>query len=70
MLGRCRRRVLLCDLGQPRNRRTSALHGYLTRDGFAPAAFNELRRDELAAYGVEVDTSASPTRHGRAITTV
>ena len=54
MLGRCRRRVLLCDLGQPRNRRTSALHGYLTRDGIAPAAFNELGRDELATYGVEV----------------
>ena len=54
MLGRCRRRVLLCDLGQPRNRRTSALHGYLTRDGIAPAAFNDLGRDELATYGVEV----------------
>jgi thioredoxin reductase len=54
MLGRCRRRVLLCDLGQPRNRRTSALHGYLTRDGIAPAVFNDLGRDELTAYGVDV----------------
>jgi thioredoxin reductase len=54
MLGRCRRRVLLCDLAQPRNRRSRALHGYLTRDGVAPTAFNELGRHELPAYGVEV----------------
>ena len=54
MLGRCRRRVLLCDLGQPRNRRSRALHGYLTRDGIAPAEFNDLGRRELPAYGIEV----------------
>src|SRR5689334_23545382 len=52
MLGRCRRRVLLCDLGEPRNRRSRALHGYLTRDGVAPASLNDLGRHELAAYGV------------------
>ena len=54
MLGRCRRRVLVLDLGQPRNRRSHALHGYLTRDGLAPAAFAELGRAELVAYGVEL----------------
>ena len=54
MLGRCRRRVLLLDLGQPRNRRSHALHGYLTRDGLSPAAFVELGRAELEAYGVEL----------------
>lgn len=53
MLGRCRRRVLVCDLGQPRNRRSTALHGYLTRDGINPAAFNALGRSELAPYGIE-----------------
>ena len=53
MLGRCRRRVLVCDFGQPRNRRSRALHGYLTRDSIEPAAFNDLGRRELAAYGVE-----------------
>jgi thioredoxin reductase len=53
MLGRCRRTVLLCDLGQPRNRKSDALHGYLTRDGISPAAFNDCGRRELAAYGVE-----------------
>jgi thioredoxin reductase len=54
MLGRCRRRVLICDLGQPRNRRSHALHGYLTRDGIAPSAFNDLGRSELLPYGVEI----------------
>ena len=53
MLGRCRRRVLVCDVGQPRNRRSRALHGYLTRDGIEPPAFHDLGRRELAAYGVE-----------------
>lgn len=54
MLGRCRRRVLVCDLGQPRNRRSRALHGYLTRDGIAPSSLTELGRRELPAYGVEL----------------
>jgi thioredoxin reductase len=53
MLGRCRRRVLLCDLGEPRNRRTRALHGYLTRDGIPPLEFNALGRSELTPYGVQ-----------------
>src|SRR5438128_791688 len=54
MLGRCRRRVLVCDLAQPRNRKSRALHGYLTRDGVAPAAFIDLGRDELTPYGVQL----------------
>src|SRR5712691_5127334 len=54
MLGRCRRRVLLCDLGAPRNRRSTALHGYLTRDGVAPSDFNDLGRRELPRYDIEV----------------
>jgi thioredoxin reductase len=54
MLGRCRRRVLLSDRGQPRNQRSRALHGYLTRDGVAPATLNELGRAELGQYGIEL----------------
>ena len=53
MLGRCRRRVLVCDLGQPRNRRSQAIHGYLTRDGVAPAAFLDMGRRELTQYGID-----------------
>ena len=36
MLGRCRRSVLVCDAGEPRNARSAGLHGYLTRDGMQP----------------------------------
>jgi thioredoxin reductase len=53
MLGRCRRRIVVCDLGEPRNRRSRAVHGYLTRDGAAPRALTDLGREELARYGVE-----------------
>lgn len=54
MLGRCRRRVLVCDARQPRNAASHALHGYLTRDGVAPALLNELGRAELTTYGVDM----------------
>jgi thioredoxin reductase len=58
MLGRCRRRVLLCDRGEPRNERSAALHGYLTRDGIAPAAFRAIARRELSPYGIKVLSTA------------
>jgi thioredoxin reductase len=51
MLGRCRRRVLLCDLGGQRNLPAHAMHGYLTRDGIAPDEFLRLARRELGRYG-------------------
>jgi thioredoxin reductase len=51
MLGRCRRRVLLCDVGEQRNLRSHAMHGYLTRDGVAPAEFLRLARAELGQFG-------------------
>jgi thioredoxin reductase len=50
MLGRCRRRVLVCDAGQPRNAASRALHGFLTRDGTPPVEFLEMARAELARY--------------------
>ena len=50
LLGRCRRRVLVCDEGRPRNSVSHALHGYLTRDGIAPAEFLRLGREQLAPY--------------------
>ena len=53
LLGRCRRRVLLCDAGQPRNARSRALHGYLSRDGMPPMDLLRIGRDELRQYGVE-----------------
>src|SRR5512132_891972 len=50
VLGRCRRRVLVCDAGQPRNARTHALHGFLTRDGVEPAEFLQVAREQLRSY--------------------
>jgi thioredoxin reductase len=54
MLGRCRRSVLLCDLGEPRNRCSHGVHGFLTRDGIRPDALTALGRAEVASYGVTI----------------
>lgn len=54
ILGRCRRRVLLCDAGRPRNAASRALHGFLTRDGVAPAELLRIARRQLRQYGVEI----------------
>jgi thioredoxin reductase len=51
MLGRCRRRVLLCDVGEQRNLRARKMHGYPTRDGTPPAEYLGLARAELGRYG-------------------
>jgi thioredoxin reductase len=50
VLGRCRRRVLICDAGHPRNAASHALHCFLTRDGTKPAEFLRIAREELGAY--------------------
>ena len=50
VLGRCRRRVLVCDSGKPRNAASHGLHGYLTRDGIEPAEFLRIARDQLRQY--------------------
>ena len=47
VLARCRRRLLLCDAGQPRNARSSALHGFLSRDCVPPLELLRLGREEL-----------------------
>jgi thioredoxin reductase len=54
ILGRCRRRVLVCDAGQPRNASSHALHGFLTRDGIDPAEFLRIAREQSGTYGVEM----------------
>lgn len=50
ILGRCRRRVLVCDTGRPRNAASHALNGYLTRDGMKPSEFLAAGRKELERY--------------------
>jgi thioredoxin reductase len=50
MLGRCRRSVLVCDTGKPRNRAALAMHGFLSRDGIPPGEFLAIARQELRRY--------------------
>jgi thioredoxin reductase len=55
ILGRCRRRVLLCDAGHPRNRVSHAVNGFLSRDGIEPAELRRIGREDLKKYpSVEV----------------
>jgi thioredoxin reductase len=54
VLGRCQRRVLLCDSGTPRNAASTALHGYLTRDGVPPLDLLRIGREQLEPYDIEV----------------
>jgi thioredoxin reductase len=51
VLGRCRRSVLVCDTGRPRNYAAHAMHGYLSRDGMPPSEFLAIARRELEQYG-------------------
>jgi thioredoxin reductase len=50
VLGRCLRRVLVCDGGKPRNAPSPAVHGFLTRDGILPDELLRLGREQLAPY--------------------
>lgn len=50
VLGRCRRRVLACDAGKPRNATSHAMHGFLSRDGEDPAELRRLAREQLRRY--------------------
>jgi thioredoxin reductase len=58
ILGRCRRAVLICDEGRPRNAASHALHGFVTRDGIPPLEFLRIARAELHQYGVRFETTA------------
>jgi thioredoxin reductase len=50
VLGRCRRSVLVCDSGQPRNVASHGLHGFITRDGIEPKDFLRIAREQLKPY--------------------
>jgi thioredoxin reductase len=54
MLGRARRRVLVIDAGEPRNRFASHMHGLLGSDGMDPAELLARGRAELDRYGVTI----------------
>ena len=50
VLARACRTVLVFDHNQPRNAATAHMHGYLTREGIAPADFRRIARNDLARY--------------------
>jgi thioredoxin reductase len=50
-LARARRSVLVVDAGEQRNRPAAGIHGFLTRDGMAPAELVALGRTEVERYG-------------------
>ncbi len=74
MLGRCRRRVLVCDTGRPRNRASHALHGYLTRDGIPPREFLAIARAQLRQYTTvelrDVEAVEAECRESRFVVTL
>jgi thioredoxin reductase len=51
VLGRCLRRVLLCDSGAPRNFAAREMHGFLTRDCSDPGDLRRIGREQLQRYG-------------------
>lgn len=53
LLGRARRRAVVCDAGAPRNRTSHALHGFLSRDGIPPGELLRKGRDEIRKYDIE-----------------
>jgi len=50
VLGRARRRVLVCDAGRPRNAKAQFVNGFLTRDRIPPADLLHIARDQLKRY--------------------
>ena len=50
MLGRARRRVLVLDSGEQRNRFSHRVGGFLTRDGCPPRSLLRMARQQLHAY--------------------
>ena len=51
MLARSRRSVVVIDAGSPRNAPAAGVHGFLSRDGIAPAELLDRGRAEVRSYG-------------------
>jgi thioredoxin reductase len=50
VLARCRRRVLLCGSGEPRNHASHGIHGLLSHEGQLPADFIAASAQDLTRY--------------------
>lgn len=67
VLGRCNRRVLICDSREYRNSDSRAMHGFLSRDGTPPSELLRIAREQLRPYPVE-HISARVTEASRTAT--
>lgn len=54
LLGRARRKVLVIDSGEPRNRYASHMHGVLGNEGTPPGELLRTGREEIRLYGGRV----------------
>jgi thioredoxin reductase len=54
VLGRCRRKVLVFDVGEYRNKASHGMHNYLTRDDIVPKEFIKICHQELEKYSVQL----------------
>jgi thioredoxin reductase len=50
ILGRCLRSVIVFDSGKPRNMRSNAMHGFISREGINPIEFLRIAREQLDVY--------------------
>jgi thioredoxin reductase len=70
ILGRACRTVRVFDSGRYRNHAAAHMHGFLTRDGIAPAEFLTLAREQLVAYDTvwieRVEVASARALDGRA----
>src|SRR5258708_5745940 len=69
VLGRCRRRVLVCDTGNPRNAAALAIHGFLTRDGIPPQELLRIAREQMKQYDTvelrDIEVTSAECRDAR-----
>ena len=68
VLGRCLRRVLVCDAGHPRNEPARMFNGFLSRDGSTPAEFLQICREPTGIehamwYSIAGSLSRNLKRH-------
>lgn len=63
-LCRSLRSVLVVDAGAPRNGRSAGVHGFLSREGTAPADLLAAGRDEVLAYDGEITTGNAVSASG------
>ncbi|MFB2596366.1 NAD(P)/FAD-dependent oxidoreductase [Herbiconiux sp. P17] len=66
VLARARRRVVVVDAGEPRNRFAPHMHGFLSRDGMSPLELLEIGRGEVRGYGGEVVSGRAVRAAGEA----